>query len=180
MATASPSDVLELALSRPPTLGAGRLICIDGLAGSGKTTLARGLAALAPEAVVLGTDEMLEGWRGLPGLGASLDALLRPLAAGHPGQWRRWDWYADAWDGTRVVEPGPLLVLEGVGSAAASYASLVTLLVWVEADLDVRLTRWLERDGEEMRPHWDAWLADEEALHAREGTRARADLVVRT
>ncbi|WP_307833381.1 uridine kinase family protein [Pimelobacter simplex] len=180
MVTGSPSDILDLALSRPPTLGAGRLICIDGLAGSGKTTLARGLATLAPEAVVLGTDEMLEGWRGLPGLGASVEALLLPLAAGRPGRWRRWDWYADAWDGTCVVEPTPLLVLEGVGSAAASYAPLVTLTVWVEADLDVRLARWLQRDGEEMRPHWDAWLADEEALHAREGTRERADLVVRT
>lgn len=184
MDTASPSElpaqVLAAALSRPPTLGAGRLICIDGLAGSGKTTLARALAALAPEAVVLGTDEMLEGWRGLPGLGASVEALLRPLAAGQPGQWRRWDWYAERWDGTSTVAPGPLLVLEGVGSAAASYAELVTLAVWVEADLDVRLARWLARDGEQMRPHWDAWLADEEALHAREGTRERADLVVRT
>ncbi|WGX94455.1 uridine kinase [Nocardioides sp. L-11A] len=184
MATASPSDlaaqVLATAFARPPTLGDGRLVCIDGLAGSGKTTLARGLAALAPEAVVLGTDEMLEGWRGLPGLGASVEALLRPLAAGRPGRWRRWDWYADAWAETRTVDPGPLLVLEGVGSAAAAYDELVTLLVWVEADRDVRLARWLERDGEGMRPHWDAWLADEEALHAREGTRDRADLVVRT
>ncbi|MCR1781428.1 4-amino-4-deoxy-L-arabinose transferase [Nocardioides carbamazepini] len=167
-------------MSRPPTLGTGRLVCVDGLAGSGKTTLARGLAALAPEAVVLGTDEMLEGWPGLPGLGASVEALLRPLAAGGPGRWRRWDWYADGWAETRTLEPGPLLVLEGVGSAAAAYDDLVTLLVWVEADRDVRLARWLERDGESMRPHWDSWLADEEALHAREGTRARADLVVRT
>lgn len=180
MATASPSDVLAAALSRPPTLGTGRLICVDGLAGSGKTTLARAVARLAPEAVVLGTDEMLEGWRGLPALGRSVEGLLRPLAAGRPGQWRRWDWYADAWDGWHTVDPGPLLVLEGVGSAAAAYDDLVTLLVWVEADLDVRLARWLERDGEDMRPHWDDWLADEEALHAREDTRARADLVIRT
>ncbi|TNM43383.1 4-amino-4-deoxy-L-arabinose transferase [Nocardioides albidus] len=174
------AQVLAAARSRPPTLGTGRLVCVDGLAGSGKTTLARAIAALAPEAVVLGTDELLEGWRGLPGLGASVEALLRPLAAGQPGRWRRWDWYADAWDGTRTVEPGPLLVLEGVGSGAAAYDDLVTLLVWVEADLDVRLARWLERDGEDMRVHWETWLADEEALHAREGTRARADLVVRT
>jgi len=184
VATASPSEsaarVLRAALDRPPTLGAGRLVCIDGLAGSGKTTLARALAAQAPEALVLGTDEMLEGWRGLPGLGRSVEALLRPLAAGRPGHWRRWDWYADAWAETRTVEPGPLLVLEGVGSAAAAYDELITLLVWVEADRDVRLARWLARDGEAMRPHWDTWLADEEALHAREDTRARADLVLRT
>lgn len=180
MATVSPSEVLDRALAAPPTLGTGRLICIDGLAGSGKTTLARSLAALAPEAVVLGTDEMLAGWRGLPGLGRSLEELLRPLAAGRPGTWRRWDWYADDWAETRTVEPGPLLVLEGVGSAAASYDDLVTVLVWMEAERDVRLRRGLARDGEEYRAHWLTWFDDEAALHEREGTRARADVVIRT
>lgn len=180
MATASPSELLARVRAAPPTLGAGRLVCIDGLAGSGKTTLARALADLAPEAVVLGTDEMLEGWRGLPGLGRSIEALLRPLAQGRPGTWRRWDWYAGDWAETRTVEPGPLLVLEGVGSAAASYDDLVTLLVWLEADRDVRLARGLARDGEEFRPHWLTWFEDEAALHVREDTRARADVVVRT
>ncbi len=174
------AQVLAETLARPPTLGAGRLICIDGLAGSGKTTLAREVVALAPEAVVLATDEMLEGWRGLPGLGRSVEALLRPLAEGRPGTWRRWDWYADGWSGTETVDPTPLLVLEGVGCAAASYDDLVTLLVWVEADRSVRLSRGLERDGEQLREHWLTWLDDEAALHEREDTRARADLVLRT
>lgn len=189
MGTASPSDpsagsraevILARALAAPPSLGAGRLICIDGLAGSGKTTLARELAALAPDAVVLGTDEMLEGWRGLAGLGASVEALLRPLAAGRAGTWRRWDWYDDRWAATETVHPVPLLVLEGVGSAAAAYDDLVTLLVWVEADRQTRLERWLERDGEAQRAHWADWLADEAALHERDDTRARADVVIRT
>lgn len=173
-------QVLALAGSRPPTLGPGRLICIDGLAGSGKTTLAREIADLAPEAVVLGTDEMLEGWRGLPGLGTSIESLLRPLAEDRPGTWRRWDWHADGWAETRTVTPAPLLVLEGVGSAAASYDDLVTVVVWVEAERGTRLERGLARDGERMREHWLTWLEDEVALHEREDTRARADVVVRT
>jgi dephospho-CoA kinase len=73
-----------------------------------------------------------------------------------------------------------LLVLEGVGSAAAAYDDLVTLLVWVEADRETRLARWLERDGEDQRPHWADWLADEAALHERDDTRSRADVVIRT
>jgi uridine kinase len=172
--------VLDHALGRPPTLGSGRLVCVDGLAGSGKTTLALEIGRLRRDAVVLGTDEMLEGWSGLPGLGATIDALLRPLAAGRPGSWRRWDWYADGWAETHRVEPGPLLVLEGVGSGAAAYDDLITTLVWYEAPRERRLARWLERDGEEMRPYWAQWLDDELALHRRERTRERADIVVAT
>ncbi len=166
--------------AQPPTLGTGRLICIDGLAGAGKTTLAREIGVLRPDAVILGTDEMLEGWRGLPGLGARLESLLRPLAAGEAGRWRRWDWYADGWAETNVVDPVPLVVLEGVGSAAASYDDLVTTLVWIEAPRAVRLDRGIARDGEPMRHHWLQWLDDEAALHERERTRDRADLVIAT
>ncbi len=171
---------LDHALAGPPTLGTGRLICVDGLAGAGKTTVGRALAALRPDAVVLATDEMLEGWPGLPGLGATIERLLRPLVGGRAGTWRRWDWYADEWAEEHVVRPCPLLVLEGVGAAAASYDDLITTLVWVEADRDVRLERGIARDGEAMREDWLRWLDDEAALHGRERTRDRADLVLRT
>ncbi|PUA79585.1 uridine kinase family protein [Nocardioides currus] len=167
--------VLEHASATAPTLGDGRLVCIDGPAGSGKTTLAEALAELTG-APVVHTDEMLEGWRGLPGLAASVDALLRPLAAGR-SSWRRWDWHASAWAERVPVAPAPLLVVEGVGAGAAAYDDLVTTLVWVEAEPEVRLDRWRRRDGEMMAAHWEQWLADEDALHARERTRERADLV---
>ena len=174
-----PRRVLEHALSRPPTLGPGRLVCVDGLAGAGKSTLARGLAAVARVQLVH-TDELLEGWAGLPGLAATLDALLRPLAAGEPSSWTRWDWHASGWAESHPLSPGGLLVLEGVGSAPALIDDLVTTLVWVEAPREERLRRGLARDGEAMRPHWERWLDDEAALHAREGTRERADLVYET
>lgn len=175
-------QVLELAASRPATLGTGRLVCVDGPAGSGKTTLAAGIAALAPDVVVLHTDDLLQGWSGLPGLATTLEALLRPLAAGRPGRWRRWDWLADGWAETHeVAAPPDLLVVEGVGSGAAAYADLVTVLAWVEAvDPGVRLTRGLARDGEAMRPQWVQWMREEERLHAAERTRDRADLVFTT
>ena len=37
--------VLDLARSRPTSLGSGRLVCVDGPAGSGKTTLADAIAS---------------------------------------------------------------------------------------------------------------------------------------
>lgn len=184
---ASPSDgaalaasVLAATLERTPTIGSGHLLCIDGLAGSGKTTLAAEITRRAPGAVVIATDAMLEGWGGLPGLPTSLERLLRPLAAGRSGQWREWDWHADTWARTHQVSPGGLLVLEGVGSAAASYDDLITYCVWLEADRGLRLERGLARDGAAQRNHWEAWLDAEEAHQREQRTKERADLVVDT
>ena len=174
------ADLLALALTRPPTLGAGRLVCVDGPAGSGKTTLAAALVALAPDATVIHTDDLLEGWDGLPGLARSVATLLEPLAAGRTGHWRRWDWHASAWAETREVSPASLLILDGVGSWSPAIAPWVTALAWVEAAYDLRMARGLARDGDAFAPHWDRWAADEEELFARTGTRDAADLVVVT
>lgn len=182
-----PSDPREVArlvatrvTSAPPTLGRGRLVCVDGPAGSGKTTLAMALADVEPGTQVVHCDELLEGWRGLPGLTATVATMLAPLAAGEAGHWRRWDWVADGWAETHTVRPGGLLVLEGVGCWSPRIADLVGFLVWVEAGSELRLQRGIARDGEQMRPQWEQWRLDEEELFARLATRDHADLVVTT
>lgn len=178
----SPSEadrVLGLAATRPPTLGTGRLICVDGPSGSGKTTLADGLAA-GSGAPVVHMDELIEGWSGLRTVDAQLDGLLRPMLAGRAGSYRRYDWLAGEYAETVTVPPGPLLVLEGVGSGSLVVADLVTVLVWIEADLDVRMARGIARDGEAFAPHWEAWAREEAEHFARHGTRERADLHLRT
>ena len=175
----SARSAVDLLGSRPPTLGAGRLLCVDGPSGSGKTTLAESVAALVPARVVH-MDDLYEGWDGLPTVDAQLEGLLRPLAAGEPGTYRRWDWVAGGWAETVTVDPVPLLVLEGVGSGSTRVADLVTVLVWVEAAYDVRMRRGLERDGEAFAPYWESWMAQEVDHYAEHRTRERADLVVTT
>ncbi|WP_322919285.1 nucleoside/nucleotide kinase family protein [Nocardioides renjunii] len=173
-------EVADRVMSAPPTLGPGRLVCVDGPAGSGKTTLAASIAEVVTGTQVVHTDELLEGWRGLPGLAASVAALLAPLAAGEAGHWRRWDWHADGWAGTHAVRPGGLLVLDGVGSWSPAVADLVGLLVWVEAEPSLRLARGIARDGEALQPHMAQWRLDEDDLFARLRTHEHADLVVPT
>jgi len=181
---ATVAAVLDHALAQPARLGAGRLVCVDGPAGSGKSTLARAVAEAGQQRVaavhLIHTDDLLNGWRGLPGLGRDLhDHVVEPLGAGHPATYRRFDWVADAYAEEHVIAPMDLLVLDGVGTGHPSLAPWRATLVWVEAvDPDVRMARGLARDGEAMRPAWEQFMLDEADDFARNDTRARADLRV--
>lgn len=181
MATGSPSDVAELvvrlATGRPPTLGTGRLVCIDGPAGSGKTTLAAAVAVLTG-AQVVHVDDLLQGWEGLHDTGPQLESVVRPLQRGEPGSYRHFDWAEDRFTHAVPVPPAPWLVLEGVGVGNPVIADAVTVLVWVEVDDVRRLARGLERDGAEMESRWRQWMDDEVELFARHGTAGRAHVLV--
>lgn len=173
--------VVQTALARQPTLGPGRLVCVDGPAGSGKSTLGRAIVASASShgsSDLVQLDDLLDGWDGLDQVSEALERdVLTPLAQGLPGRYRRYDWHQERFAEEHVVAPVDLLVVEGVSSGASSYSSWITALVWVEAPADVRIERGIARDGEELRPQWMRWMAAEEALFARERTRDRADVV---
>lgn len=169
----------DLVLQREPTLGGGRLLCIDGPAGSGKTTLAVEIAARTG-AVLLRMDDLYPGWSGLFAVDTEVLGVLEPLSRGRAGSYRRYDWELDAYAEGHRVEPAPLVVLEGVGAGKRSWAQWITALVWIETDDETRLERGLARDGEEFAPQWSAWMADELRLFSEEQTRERADLIVTT
>ena len=182
MSAPDPAALLvEIAESRPPRLGSGRLVCVDGPAGSGKTTLADAVAGLRPDSRVVHMDDLYDGWDGLPRLDEQVAGLLAPLAEGRPGTYRRYDWHAGRYAETVLVDPVPLLVLEGVGAGSRTHRALTSALAWVSGGTpELRLARGIARDGEQMRPQWEQWRLDEDDLHSRLGTRDHADVVVDT
>ena len=176
---AAATRVVQHTLARPPTLGAGRLVCVDGPAGSGKTSLADAVARRT-DAQVVHMDDLYGGWDGLLFVSGHVERLLRPLAQGLHGHWQRYDWHAGRFAEWHQVRPGGLLLLEGVGSGARAWAALATTLVYVEAPRSVRLRRGLDRDGDAQADHWRRFMVQEDVLLSRERTRARAHLVVPT
>ncbi|WP_125775368.1 uridine kinase family protein [Antribacter gilvus] len=173
--TVTPSVLGEL-LGRIRAADA-RLVCVDGPAGSGKTTLAAQLGD-ALEAAVVHMDDLYEGWAAGPDGGAAnlRTWVLEPLAQGRPVRYRRYDWPSGGWAEWHDVPAVTYLVVEGCGAAARQVDALSAFRIWVEADDEERLRRGLERDGTGAREHWVRWMADEAVHFARENTRERSDV----
>lgn len=126
---------------------------------------------------VIQMDDLYEGWSGMRQGGEAATRVLRALALGEPGSYRRYHWVSERYVETVPVPPVSLLVIEGVGSARLEHLDLVSTLVWVEEpDPEERLRRGILRDGEQVEQHWRQWMADEADLFAEVGTRERADI----
>ncbi len=180
----SPAAVPAIAaqvLAAPPRCGGTRLVCVDGPAGSGKTTLAAALAEALGGVPVVHLDDLYEGWEQELGdpLATRIDAwLLVAWGAGLPGMHPRYDWEVRRFTEWVAVPAAPVVILEGCASASRRVRARASLVVWIEAPVDVRLRRGLDRDGEAMTEPWQAWQRHEAAHFAADGTRAAADVLV--
>ncbi|WP_328992187.1 AAA family ATPase [Kribbella sp. NBC_01245] len=176
--------LIEQVLAAPPQLGETRLICVDGPAGSGKTTVAERFAKAAEarglRVQVVHMDDLYDGWDGAErGFGLLRDHVLARLAKGLEGRYRRYDWIAGAYAEVHLVPATvELLIVEGVTSADRGAEPWPSLRIWVETDNALRLERGIERDGEGMRDRWLEWMRWERDHFAAERTRDRADLIV--
>jgi len=83
-------------------------------------------------------------------------------------RYQRYDWDSERVAEWHSIEPGGLVLLEGVSSWPCG----------VETPPDERRRRALARDGERMREQWRRWTADEMAWGDSELPWTRADVVV--
>jgi uridine kinase len=155
-----------------------KIVAVDGAGGAGKTTIAEELASLLGGAQIVHTDDFaswdnpVDWWPGL------IAKVLEPLAHNRTGQFEPTRWAADQPRRTLEVQPAEFLVLEGVSASREAFRPYLTYSIWVETPAQLRLERGLERDGQDAREQWLAWMAEEEAYRQRERPDLRADLVI--
>lgn len=158
------------------------IILIDGRAGSGKSTMAAMVqndlfkdGESLPRLIHM--DDLYEGWDGLA-LGADYlqRNILNQVVARKKSTWQEFNWALGHRERWREFEGLTPLIVEGCGSLNRTSAELAHLRVWVEASDDVRMARWLEREGN--IDHWAAWSAQELDFYARERSHELADLTV--
>jgi hypothetical protein len=156
-----------------------RWVGVDGLGAAGKTTLADRIAVAVPQSVILSVDHFgraaLRSWdRDL-----FVAQVVRPLLAGRPGRYQRWDLVADAPLGWAEVPAGAVVIVEGVSSTDVRLPVPWDVRLWVEEAEDVRRRRIADRDPPPLLERWerDWWPSEKEYVLAQQ-PQQRADAIV--
>lgn len=169
------------------------VVCIAGPVGSGKTTLARRLAAIA-DARIISTDDYLPDYDQTPehlrdepdsARLPELTAHLTELLAGRAAEIPVWSFHEHRCTGSRRVEPAPLLVVEGIHALHPAMDPVRAIGVLVQASARTRWGRWeaIESSGqrgwgvEKARAFFEN-VADPTFERHMHRYRARADFLV--
>jgi hypothetical protein len=164
----------------PPSVGRTRLIAVDGLSGSGKTTVADALAGTLG-APILHLDHLYQGWDGLDGAADLIrDWIVTPLRHGRTPRWQPYDWATGERAEPRALPVSDVLVVEGCGAGALRLAADLALLIWVSAGRERESRLRGRADWTGYQEHRERWVRQEQAMLRRERTPARADVTVRT
>mgnify|MGYP006299400099 CR=1 FL=1 len=165
------------------------IVAIDGGGGAGKSTLAGALREASERIQVVEMDDFYRpdppreladepcahfDWRRLRA------DVLEPIVAGEPGEYAPHDWQNGGLSShTLTVVPTGIVIVEGTTSLRRELRAFVDVGIWVEAAVDVRLERGVERDGDAAREIWlDYWMPAEEHYFQTHQPRAYADIEV--
>jgi uridine kinase len=171
------------------------LLGVDGGAGAGKTTFTDWLAArireLGTSVATLHIDNFFRPAAERVGYPSPLavtddidwerlrDEAILPLRAGRAARPRLYDWPTDSFRTRAEVEPGGIVIIDGVTSLRRELRARYGLRIWLSCHRDLRVARLARRQGSsdaEIR----RWLPSEDQYVAEHEPRGCAHLVLRS
>jgi len=156
-------------------------LAIDGVAGSGKTTLASRLCSDLKSCQVVHMDDLYEGWN--DPLSQRLTAkvireLLEPFNKQIPIRYQKFDWILNRFDKFEDLKTSNILILEGVGSGQREFRKYLSKTIWVEYDPSQGFDRVIARDGEGIRGEMVNFLLDQNKHFIAELTKNASDYTI--
>lgn len=174
-----PQDLLE----KLPSLNKKTLlIAIDGRGGSGKSTLADLLKKHFPKSAVVRLDDFAYPDTDRERL---LEQVVKPLKSNMPAKYQRYDWGTKQLAEWHEIQPGQMIIIEGVSTLHDLLNDYYDFRIWVECPAEIGLQRGLKRDISEYKvdtkDQWiNEWMPAEKKYIEEQKPQEKADFVVHT
>ena len=158
-----------------------RIFAIDGVAGSGKTTLAAQLHLDLPGAQVVHMDDLYNGWKDPLTQELTkrvINEILNPFLEGNEVIYRKFNWHQNVFDEAIIIPSSQTLLLEGVGAGQSAFRKMLSRIIWVEFDAESGFERVIARDGEEVKSQMLNFLKGQNKHFSAELTNKAADYTI--
>lgn len=172
------SKLIELIKESEKFCGDSKLICIDGPAGSGKTTLAKNIQKHLDKSFIIHMDEIYDGWENA--LNKKLvsnvqEWIISPMKNNQPIKYKKYDWYQEERKESVHINDYNFIILEGVGAASLGVREESSLALWIEGRQEILLKRVLDRDGEHIKDEMLNWQSKEQEYFLEHDTKNQCD-----
>jgi uridine kinase len=158
------SELVELIQSSSIKCGETKVVCIDGPAGSGKTTLANSLSKYLDNCPIVHMDEIYEGWGEALSQKTTNDLyqwIIEPLLKKQLIEFFKFDWTISKRNKKVVIRSHSYLIIEGVGSSVKEVSKHASLKIWIEVNQSLGIERVLKRDGQQIKDQMKNWQIQE-------------------
>jgi uridine kinase len=158
------SELVELIQSSSIKCGETKVVCIDGPAGSGKTTLANSLSKYLDNCPIVHMDEIYEGWEEALSQKTTNDLyqwIIEPLLKKQLIEFFKFDWTISKRNKKVVIRSHSYLIIEGVGSSVKKVSEHASLKIWIVVNQSLGIERVLKRDGQQIKDQMKNWQIQE-------------------
>ncbi|SRR5258708_2608493 len=159
------------------------LIGIDGFGGAGKSTLAKLLKGHFENVTIVEMDDFYQSALKRADYQRVDEQVLKLLVKDTPASYQRYDWKTDTMAEWHTIEPGGIVVVEGVYSTAKEMSDAYDLKIWVECSQEIGMERGIARDltkdKVETRNKWiNDWMPREKDYVDTQNPKKYADYII--